>query len=112
MTLFEALEAADQLAAEGINVRVIDLFSVSPVDKETVTAAAKATGGKVVTVEDHYARGGVGDAVLDALADEPGATVTKLAVRKIARSGKPAELLDMFGISAKHIVEAVKAQVG
>jgi transketolase len=108
VTLFEALEAADTLAVEGIAVRVVDLFSVSPVDKDTLTACARATGGKVVTVEDHYAHGGVGDVVLDALAEEPAVTVHKLAVRSIARSGKPAELLEMFGISARHIVKAVK----
>jgi len=111
VTLFEALEAADTLAAEGVHVRVVDLFSVSPVDRETLTACARATGGKVVTVEDHYARGGVGDAVLDALAEETGVQVKKLAVRKIARSGKPDELLDMFGISAPHIVTAVKSML-
>lgn len=111
VTLFEALKAADELAQGGVNVRVVDLFSVSPVDKETIVAAARATGGKVVTVEDHYARGGVGDAVLHALAEEPGATVKKLAVTRIARSGKPDELLDMFGISAKHVVAAVKSLI-
>jgi len=109
VTLFEALEAADTLASEGIHVRVVDLFSVSPVDRETLTECARATGGKVVTVEDHYEHGGVGDAVLGALAEETGVQVKKLAVRKIARSGKPAELLDMFGISAPHIVKAVKS---
>ena len=111
VTLFEALKAADTLAEDGINIRVVDLFSVSPADKETLAAAAKATGGKVITVEDHYAVGGVGDAVLSALAEEPNVTVKKIAVRKIARSGKPDELLDLFGISAKHIVEAVKAAI-
>ena len=111
MTLYEALAAADELAKEGINARVIDLFSVQPIDKETLVAAAKATNGKVVTVEDHYAHGGIGDAVLSALAEED-AHVRKLAVRGISRSGKPAELLDKFGISARHIVAAAKDMIG
>ena len=84
---------------------------MSPVDRETLTECARATGGKVVTVEDHYEHGGVGDAVRGALAEEAGVQVKKLAVRKIARSGKPAELLDMFGISAPHIVSAVKSML-
>ena len=109
VTLFEALEAADKLAAEGIKIRVVDLFSVRPVDKRTLVACARATGGRVVTVEDHFASGGVGDAVLAALAEEPGVKVRKLAVKEIARSGPPAVLLDKYGISARHVVKAVKA---
>jgi len=108
VTLFEALEAADTLAKDGIQVRVIDLFSIKPVDQATLLAAARATGGRVVTVEDHFASGGVGDAVLSALAEEPGVRVRKLAVREIARSGQPAELMERYGISANHIVKAVK----
>jgi len=108
VTLYEALDACDQLAGEGISVRVIDLFSVQPIDAETLKEAARATGGLVVTVEDHYAHGGLGDAVLSALASERVA-VHKLAVRGIPRSGAPEELLDRFGISARHIVEHVKS---
>ena len=107
VTLFQALEAYERLAAEGIAIRVIDLFSVQPIDRETLIEAARATRGRVVTVEDHYAHGGLGDAVLSALASEK-ATVHKLAVRGIARSGRSDELLDKFSISARHIVEAVK----
>jgi transketolase len=109
VTLFEALKAADMLAEQGIAIRVIDLFSVKPVDKKTLVAAARATGGLVVTVEDHFASGGVGDAVLSALAEEPGVRLKKLAVREIARSGQPDELLEKYGISASHVVKAVKA---
>lgn len=108
VTLFEALKAADELEKDGIHVRVIDLFSVKPVDQATLLAAARATGGRVVTVEDHFASGGVGDAVLSALAEEPDVRVRKLAVREIARSGKPAELLEKYGISANHVAQAVK----
>jgi transketolase len=110
VTLFEALKAHDQLKASGVNVRVIDLYSLQPVDQAGLIAAGKATGGVMITVEDHYAAGGIGDAVAGAVASA-GLTVTRLAVREIPRSGKPEELLDRFGISARHIVEAVKAAV-
>ena len=111
VTLYEALSAYETLANDGIQVRVIDLYSVQPIDKEALIASAKASGGLVVTVEDHYAHGGIGDAVLGALAEE-GAKVYKLAVRGIARSGQPEELLDMYGISARHIVAKVKSILG
>jgi transketolase len=111
VTLFEALAAYDELKQSNILVRVIDLFSVKPIDQETLRSAAAACGGKVVTVEDHYAHGGLGDAVLSALAEDP-VKLVKLAVREIPRSGKPNELLDRYGISKRHIVEAVKRLVG
>jgi len=79
---------------------------VQPVDRDALIAAGRATGGRLITVEDHYSAGGIGDAVAEAVAGS-GITVTRLAVRKIPRSGKPEELLDRFGISAAHIVEAV-----
>jgi transketolase len=107
VTLFEALKAYDQLKASGTAIRVIDLYSVSPVDRDGLVAAARATGGRLITVEDHYAAGGIGDAVAGAVADA-GFTVHRLAVREIPRSGKPDELLDRFGISASHIVQAVR----
>lgn len=107
VTVFEALRAHEELAKENIAVRVIDIFSVQPIDRETLVESARATGHNVLTVEDHYAHGGIGDAVLAALAGER-ARVHKLAVREIPRSGKPAELLDHYGISSAHIVEAVK----
>jgi transketolase len=108
VTVFEALKAYEQLKASGTSVRVIDLYSLSPIDREGLVAAGRATGGHFVTVEDHYAAGGIGDAVAGAVADA-GFTVQRLAVREIPRSGKPEELLDRFGISAPHIVEAVRA---
>jgi transketolase len=107
VTVFEALKAYDQLKAAGTSIRVIDLYSVSPVDAAGLIAAGKATGGRLITVEDHYAAGGIGDAVAQAVASA-GLSVQRLAVREIARSGKPDELLDKYGISAKHIVEAVQ----
>jgi transketolase len=108
VTLFEAITAYDRLKASGTSIRVIDLYSVSPVDRDGLIAAGRATGGRLITVEDHYATGGIGDAVAAAVADA-GFTVHRLAVREIPRSGKPEELLDRFGISAAHIVSAVKA---
>jgi transketolase len=80
---------------------------VAPVDHASLVAAGRATGGHLITVEDHYAAGGIGDAVAAAVADA-GFTVHRLAVREIPRSGKPAELLDRYGISARHIVGAVR----
>jgi transketolase len=110
ITVPEALAAADALAAENIAVRVIDLYSVKPVDGETLRAAAEATQGRVVTVEDHAPEGGVGDAVLDALADAGlRLALTKLAVREIPGSGKPEELLAGAGIDAAAIADAVRA---
>jgi transketolase len=108
VTVFEALKAYDQLKADGVAIRVIDLYSVAPVDREGLVKAGRATGGRLITVEDHYAAGGVGDAVAEAVAGH-GLTVHRLAVREIPRSGKPEELLDRFGISAAHIIDAVRA---
>jgi transketolase len=111
VTVFEALKAYDRLKAQGTTIRVIDAYSVRPIDATTLTRAARQTGGRVITVEDHYVRGGLGDAVADAIAPERFA-VHRLAVREIPRSGKPEELLDRFGISADKIVVAVQALVG
>jgi transketolase len=108
VTVFEALQAYDLLAKEGIAIRVIDAYSVQPVDREGLVAAGKATNGRMFTVEDHYAAGGLGDAVSEAVWDQ-GFKVRRLAVREIPRSGPPEELLDRYGISAAAIVKAVKA---
>ncbi|MCF8062054.1 MAG: transketolase [Deltaproteobacteria bacterium] len=107
ITLHEALAAADRLAEEGIAVRVIDLYSVKPVDRDTLRRAAEETRA-LVTVEDHYAEGGLGEAVAAAV---PGARLHILAVRKTPRSGRPEELLDDQDISRGAIVETVKAIV-
>ncbi|MFL5939421.1 MAG: transketolase [Gaiellaceae bacterium] len=113
ITLHESLKAADRLIAEGIDARVIDLYSVKPVDVETLRAAAEATGGRIITVEDHWAEGGIGDAVLEALSDgELPTRVVRLAVRELPGSGKPAELLAAAGIDAEHIADAARALVG
>lgn len=107
VTLFEALKAYDQLKAAGTFVRVIDLYSIAPIDRTTLIDSARATQGRILTVEDHYAHGGLGDAVLSAVGPE-GLKVHKLAVRVIPHSGKPDELVDHFGIGARSIVEATK----
>jgi transketolase len=107
VTLFEALKAHDQLKAAGIAVRVIDLYSIVPIDRTTLLDSARATHGRILTVEDHYAHGGLGDAVLSAVGTE-GIKVHKLAVRVIPHSGKPEELVDHFGIGARSIVDTVK----
>ncbi len=107
VTLFEALKAHDQLKAAGIAVRVMDLYSIAPIDQAALIANARATHGRLLTVEDHYAHGGLGDAVLSAVSAE-GMKVHKLAVRTIPHSGKPDELVDHFGIGARSIVEAAK----
>jgi transketolase len=108
VTVFEALKAHDILAKQGVAIRVIDRYCVQPVDREGLLAAGRATSGKFITVEDHSPNGGLGDAVGDAVSDA-GFRVRRLAVRGIPRSGSPDELLDVFGISARAIVEAVLA---
>ena len=111
VTVFEALAAYDELDRSGIHLRVIDAYCVQPVDADTLVRAGLATGHRLITVEDHYAAGGLGDAVSDAVAAHR-ISVRRLAVREVPRSGTSAELLDRFGISARQIVEAVNAQVG
>ncbi len=108
VTLFEALKAADTLKAEGINVTVIDAYSIKPLGKDVILAAAKKTGNTVITVEDHYAEGGLGDAVAGELSVE-GIKVHKLAVVGMPHSGKAEELLAKFGIDAAGIVKKVKS---
>ena len=111
VTLHEALAAADKLEADGINARVIDLYSVKPIDAETLQAAAEATG-RLITVEDHWAEGGIGDAVLEVFADAAARPrVVMLAVREMPTSGTPAELLSAAGIDAQHIADAARRLV-
>ncbi len=106
VTLFEALAAYDELNQEGIRIRVIDLYSIKPVDAATLMDAARATKA-LITVEDHYPEGGIGEAVRSALAPNP-VPVYSLAVTKKPKSGKPAELLDFEEISRQAIVKLVK----
>jgi transketolase len=111
ITLHESLKAADTLAEEGVSARVIDLYSVKPIDAETLRAAADATAG-IVTAEDHWPEGGIGEAVLSVFAeDEERPRVTRLAVCDMPGSGKPDELIAAAGIDAEHIVAAARELV-
>jgi len=107
VTLYEALKAADVLKNEGIGITVIDAYSIKPLGKKEILAAAQKTNNTVITVEDHYSEGGLGDAVAGELSVE-GIKVHKLAVVGMPRSGKPNELLAHFGIDADGIVKKVK----
>ena len=107
-TLYEALKAADALKNEGIGITVIDLYSVKPLAKDVLLQAAQKTNNTIVTVEDHYAEGGIGDAVAGELSGD-GIRVHKLAVNEVPRSGKPEELLAKYGIDAHAIIAKVKA---
>jgi len=111
ITLHEALLAHDLLQASGIPVRVVDLYSVKPVDAATVEACARECGARLVVVEDHWPEGGLADAVTEVFAGRPAPAVTRLAVRRLPGSGTPRELLDAAGIGASAIVEAVKRAV-
>jgi transketolase len=108
VTLHETLAAYETLKSAGITVRVIDAYSVKPIDTKGIISAATQTRQRVLVVEDHYYDGGLGDAVLNAVATH-GVQVHKLAVTEVPRSGKPEELLDVYGISARRIVEKVRS---
>jgi transketolase len=111
ITVHEALKAADSLADEGISARVIDAYSIKPIDADTVLAAVEATG-RLVTIEDHWPEGGLGDAVLEAVADtDDPPRVVKLAVREMPRSGTPEECMAAAGIDAEHIAAAARQLV-
>ncbi len=112
VTLHEALTAADVLAADGVNARVIDLYSVKPIDIDTLASASSATGGRIVVVEDHWPEGGIGEAVISAFADtDERPRVVKLAVTHLPGSGKMAELLHDCGIDSDAIVAAARRLV-
>jgi transketolase len=110
VTLHECLTAAAQLSEDGIKARVIDLYSVKPLDQDTLRRSCQETGGRIVVVEDHYPEGGIGAAVLEALAgpDTPDIHAVLLAVKALPGSGTPQELLDAAGISARHIAAAAR----
>ena len=105
ITVFEALKAYDQLQKIGISVRVIDLYSLQPIDSRSLLRCARDTK-RIITVEDHYAAGGIGDAVATCVSGS-GFTVERLCIRDIPRSGTPEQLVDHYGISSRHIVAAV-----
>ena len=114
VTLHECLGAAEQLAAEGIHARVIDCYSVKPIDTATLTAAAQATGGCFVVAEDHHPEGGLGEAVTSALvaAGQQNLTIVHLAVREMPGSGSGTELLAWAGIDAENIAAAARELAG
>jgi transketolase len=113
ITVHEALKAALRLAADGIYVRVLDLYSVKPIDRQALLDSVRATSGRLVTVEDHWPEGGLGDAVLAALADsELSLRTVKLAVHELPGSGRPAELLHEAQIDAEAIANAVYLLLG
>jgi len=113
VTLHEALQAADLLAHGGIAARVIDLYSVKPIDAETLKAAAEATGGRIVVAEDHHPEGGLGSAVADALLEcgQLNLRLARLAVRGMPGSGTGTQLLAWAGIDAEHIAAAARQLV-
>jgi transketolase len=110
ITVHEALGAARSLEADGIAARVVDCYTIKPIDAETLRAAASQTG-LIVTIEDHWIEGGLGDAVLAALADGGAlsGTVEKVAVTQMPGSGTPEELRDWAGISASAIADRVRS---
>ena len=111
VTVHEAVKAYDTLRAEGIEIRVVDAYTIKPIDKATLEETVKAVSGKLVTVEDHWPEGGLGDAVLEALAKQPlnDLRVVKLAVKDLPGSGTPDELMHAAGIDADAIVRAVRS---
>ncbi|MDX6513374.1 MAG: transketolase [Gaiellaceae bacterium] len=113
VTVHEAMKAAEALAGDGISARVIDLYSIKPLDLEKLRAAAEATGGRLIAVEDHWPEGGVGEAVASALSEAgERAQVVRLAPREMPHSGKPDELLHEAGIDADGIAAAARSLVG
>lgn len=112
VTVHQCLAAAEELADDGISARVIDLYSVKPVDTALLRQAVQVTGGRLVVAEDHYPEGGIGSAVLEALAlEERPPRMAHCAVRKLPSSGTPEELMDDAGISARHIANAAREMV-
>ena len=107
VTVREALKAHDLLLSEEIPIRVMDAYCVKPVDEAGLVEAASASRRTVIVVEEHYSEGGLGDAVLNAVANHK-IGVHKMAVREVPRSGKPDELLDYYGLSANRIAAKVK----
>ncbi|CAF3346064.1 unnamed protein product [Rotaria socialis] len=108
VTLHEAIKASEKLKGLGKAVRIVDLFTVKPIDRDTILKAVNATQNRLLIVEDHYSEGGLGEAVMAALADQTNIKIAHLAVLEVARSGKPAELLSKYGIDAEHIANAVE----
>jgi transketolase len=108
ITLYEAFTAAAELEkSSGIHVRVLDPFTIKPLDRDSIIRNAAECGGRIVVVEDHYKEGGLGEAVMCAVADQRNIVVKHLAVPDIPRSGPPSVLIDLYGIGSRHIISAV-----
>jgi len=112
VTLIETIKACDELAKKGIRVRVIDAYSIKPIDEKTLKKSAQQTNNLIITVEDHYFDGGLGDAVLNVFAQSGKVKIYNLAVGKLPKSGKPDQLLDWEGISASSIINKVREILG
>ena len=108
VTLHESISAATELAKSGVGVRVLDLFTVKPLDKEAIIKNAKECGGRILVVEEHYYEGGIGEAVTAAVSEERDIIVKHIAVPRVPRSGTPTALLDYYGLNSKHIVNYVQ----
>jgi transketolase len=113
VTLHECLKAAEVLGVEGIRARVVDCYSVKPIDDATLSEAVAATSGRIVVAEDHHPEGGLGSAVVDCLVSNGGTSlhVVHLAVRGMPGSGSGAELIAWAGIDADHIAAAARELV-
>ncbi|XP_060530759.1 transketolase-like protein 2 [Cylas formicarius] len=107
LTTQESITAASQLSQQGIGVRVLDLFTIKPIDKEAIIKNANESGGRILVVEDHYYEGGIGEAVLSAIAEERNIYLKHVAIPRVPRSGTTAQLLDYYGLSAKSIVNYI-----
>jgi transketolase len=114
ITVHNAVEACDELQGEGTNVRLIDAYSVKPIDAATLQESVRSTGGRLVVAEDHWPEGGLGEAVLSALAQNGAEDLRfeHLAVNIMPGSGSPDELMGAAGISARHIADAVRRLLG
>ncbi|XP_037108919.1 transketolase isoform X1 [Syngnathus acus] len=108
VTLHEALAAAEHLKKERIYVRVIDAFTIKPLDSKTIIDHTRATRGRILTVEDHYYEGGLGEAVCSAVVNETGFNLHRLAVSHVPHSGKPQDLLKIYGIDRDAIAQAIR----
>ncbi|XP_054724650.1 LOW QUALITY PROTEIN: transketolase-like [Uloborus diversus] len=111
VTLHEAIQAAEKLEAENIHVRVLDPFTIKPIDKDGIIHNARQCGGRIISVEDHYPEGGLGDAVSEFICNEKDITLRRLAVTGLPRSGPGDILLELFGISSQRITQAIKDTV-
>ena len=108
----ESVQAVEELKAEGINARLINIHTIKPIDKDIIIKAAKETGN-IVTVEEHSIIGGLGSAVAEVLSEEAPCKLTRIGINdEFGQSGKPADLLDFYGLNAKHIAKKVKEILG